>query len=62
MKHLQNVIGFVRSIHINSVLGKNMTVNNLKGKSVSSQHWLTRQLKDPYIEMAKMLNYRWGKI
>ncbi|XP_053670262.1 rRNA methyltransferase 2, mitochondrial [Anopheles nili] len=32
--------------------------NNLKGKSKSSQEWLTRQLRDPYVEKAKMMNYR----
>ncbi|XP_044739272.1 rRNA methyltransferase 2, mitochondrial [Chrysoperla carnea] len=31
---------------------------NLKGKKVSSQQWLTRQLNDPYVEKAKMMNYR----
>lgn len=31
---------------------------NLKGKSKSSQEWLTRQLNDPYVEKAKMMNYR----
>jgi hypothetical protein len=31
---------------------------DLKGRSKSSQEWLTRQLKDPYIEKAKRLNYR----
>lgn len=31
---------------------------NLKGKSVSSQLWLQRQLSDPYVEKARMLNYR----
>ncbi|XP_055903322.1 rRNA methyltransferase 2, mitochondrial [Eupeodes corollae] len=31
---------------------------NLKGKSKSSQEWLMRQLTDPYVEKAKMLNYR----
>lgn len=34
------------------------TAKNLKGKSVSSQQWLERQLADPYVERAKMLNYR----
>lgn len=33
---------------------------NLKGKSVSSQLWLQRQLSDPYVEKARMLNYRSG--
>lgn len=37
---------------------KKVTPNNLKGKSVSSQHWLTRQLSDPYVEKAKLMNYR----
>ncbi|XP_033210518.1 rRNA methyltransferase 2, mitochondrial [Belonocnema kinseyi] len=31
---------------------------NLKGKKHSSQLWLTRQLKDPYVEKAKKENYR----
>ncbi|XP_030373821.1 rRNA methyltransferase 2, mitochondrial [Scaptodrosophila lebanonensis] len=32
--------------------------HNLKGKSKSSQDWLTRQLADPYVEKARMLNFR----
>ncbi|XP_058059768.1 rRNA methyltransferase 2, mitochondrial [Anopheles bellator] len=32
--------------------------SNLKGKSKSSQEWLTRQLRDPFVERAKMMNYR----
>ncbi|KAK9500884.1 hypothetical protein O3M35_002055 [Rhynocoris fuscipes] len=31
---------------------------NLKGKKKSSQDWLIRQLKDPYVEKAKINNYR----
>ncbi|KAK7789512.1 hypothetical protein R5R35_002834 [Gryllus longicercus] len=31
---------------------------NLKGKSKSSQEWLIRQMKDPYVEKARMSNYR----
>lgn len=30
---------------------------NLKGKSKSSQEWITRQLTDPYIEKAKVRNF-----
>ncbi|XP_063705137.1 rRNA methyltransferase 2, mitochondrial [Culicoides brevitarsis] len=37
---------------------KKVTLNNAKGKSVSSQMWLQRQLSDPYVEKAKMLSYR----
>lgn len=37
---------------------KKVVPNNLKGKKVSSQHWLTRQLQDPYIDKAKLMNYR----
>lgn len=29
-----------------------------KPKSVSSQNWLSRQLSDPYVEKAKMMNLR----
>ncbi|GLV34573.1 Mitochondrial rRNA methyltransferase 2 [Carabus blaptoides fortunei] len=47
-----------RHVSSSSVCSKKATVNNLKGKSVSSQHWLTRHLKDPYVEKAKMMNYR----
>ncbi|RWS30055.1 rRNA methyltransferase 2-like protein [Leptotrombidium deliense] len=32
--------------------------NNLKGKSVSSQQWLTRQLNDEYVKKARYANYR----
>ncbi|KAJ6639728.1 rRNA methyltransferase 2, mitochondrial [Pseudolycoriella hygida] len=31
---------------------------NLKGRGKSSQEWLTRQLSDPFVEKAKMMNYR----
>ena len=31
---------------------------NLKGKSVSSQNWLLRQLNDPYVLKARYENYR----
>nr|CAD7198712.1 unnamed protein product [Timema douglasi] len=31
---------------------------NLKGRSKSSQEWLSRQLADPYVEKARMSNYR----
>lgn len=32
--------------------------NNLKGRSHSSQLWLERQLRDPYVEKAKQYRYR----
>lgn len=31
---------------------------NLKGKTKSSQDWLTRQLNDPYVKLAKQQQYR----
>lgn len=34
------------------------TPTNLKGKKHSSQLWLTRQMRDPYVEKAKKENYR----
>lgn len=35
------------------------TPNNLKGRKKSSQEWITRQLKDPYVEKSKLENYRY---
>lgn len=40
-----------------SILRKEVA-KNLKGKSKSSQEWLTRQLKDPYVKYAKIHNFR----
>ncbi|KAJ1527838.1 hypothetical protein ONE63_007779 [Megalurothrips usitatus] len=33
-------------------------VSNLKGRKQSSREWLIRQIKDPYVEKAKMESYR----
>ncbi|XP_022916552.1 rRNA methyltransferase 2, mitochondrial [Onthophagus taurus] len=41
-----------------TLIKQKVVPNNLKGKKVSSQQWLTRQLNDPYVEKAKMMNYR----
>lgn len=41
-----------------NILRAKQIPNNLKGKSKSSQEWLTRQMADPYVEKAKMMNYR----
>ncbi|XP_075146923.1 mitochondrial rRNA methyltransferase 2 [Haematobia irritans] len=51
--------GFIKRTFMTGVCtwGKQIP-NNLKGKSKSSQEWLTRQLADPYVEKAKMMNYR----
>lgn len=49
---------FFRYIHSNAKHFKKVVPNNLKGKTISSQQWLIRQLKDPYVEKAKILNYR----
>lgn len=40
---------------LNTVRGLATKVpSNLKGKSKSSQEWITRQLADPYVERAKV--------
>jgi len=31
---------------------------SLKGRKKASQEWLIRQFKDPYVEKARMENYR----
>ncbi|XP_014472542.1 PREDICTED: rRNA methyltransferase 2, mitochondrial [Dinoponera quadriceps] len=46
-----------RSVHTSCALLKE-TPQNLKGKKHSSQQWLTRQLRDPYVEKAKQEKYR----
>lgn len=46
-----------RFLHSTANLSK-VQPNNLKGRSSSSQKWLTRQLADPFVEKAKMENYR----
>lgn len=49
----------IKKVHLHTACTLAKAVpNNLKGKSKSSQEWLTRQLTDPYVERAKMLNYR----
>lgn len=48
----------VRRLHSSSLALGKVVPTNLKGKSKSSQQWLSRQLNDPYVEKAKMLNYR----
>ncbi|KAK9885519.1 hypothetical protein WA026_011012 [Henosepilachna vigintioctopunctata] len=37
---------------------RHVNPTNVKNKSLSSQLWLKRQLSDPYVEKAKMHNYR----
>lgn len=51
-----NLLVNVRNFHRCCKLLKEAT--NLKGKSHSSQLWLQRQLKDIYVEKARMENYR----
>lgn len=48
---------FLRRFHTFGALLKERPTN-LKGKKHSSQQWLARQLKDPYVEKAKQQNYR----
>ncbi|XP_055609031.1 rRNA methyltransferase 2, mitochondrial-like [Uranotaenia lowii] len=47
-----------RRLHTFSQSFTKVIPSNLKGKKKSSQEWLTRQLNDPFVERAKMLNYR----
>lgn len=45
------------SFHTSAALLK-IIPKTLKGRSKSSQDWLTRQLNDPYVKMARYRNYR----
>ncbi|KAG0717183.1 rRNA methyltransferase 2, mitochondrial [Chionoecetes opilio] len=47
------------SLHLSTSCTACKTVpKNLKGRSKSSQDWLTRQLNDPYVKLAKHQQYR----
>lgn len=54
---LKNYENYGRYMFTSAVIKKQIP-KNLKGKSKSSQEWLIRQLSDPYVDKAKMLNYR----
>ncbi|KAJ4443252.1 rRNA methyltransferase 2, mitochondrial [Periplaneta americana] len=49
----KKIVKFSTSNHLHKEIPR-----NLKGRSKSSQEWLTRQLADPYVEKAKLSNYR----
>ncbi|XP_012226690.1 rRNA methyltransferase 2, mitochondrial isoform X1 [Linepithema humile] len=57
MNSFYKSIRLTRSVHTCRALLKE-TPQNLKGKKHSSQIWLMRQLRDPYVEKAKQENYR----
>ncbi|XP_011161299.1 rRNA methyltransferase 2, mitochondrial [Solenopsis invicta] len=57
MNSSYRIISGIRSVHTSSALLKE-TPRNLKGKKHSSQLWLARQLRDPYVEKAKQEKYR----
>lgn len=50
----------LRQISSNELKLRKVNPENLKSKpkSVSSQNWLSRQLSDPYVEKAKVMNLR----
>ncbi|XP_026669445.1 rRNA methyltransferase 2, mitochondrial [Ceratina calcarata] len=52
-----NLLITIRDLHTCNPLLRE-TAKNLKGKSHSSQLWIMRQIRDPYVEMAKRENYR----
>lgn len=56
MKCVRNSLT-MRKLHTCITLFR-QTPENLKGKKHSSQLWITRQIQDPYVEMAKRENYR----
>lgn len=57
MNSLCRSVTRARSVHTSCPLPKQKP-QNLKGKKHSSQLWLTRQLRDPYVEKAKQERYR----
>ncbi|XP_024871541.1 rRNA methyltransferase 2, mitochondrial [Temnothorax curvispinosus] len=57
MNSLYRSVSRARGVHTGCALLRE-TPRNLKGKKHSSQQWLVRQLRDPYVEMAKQESYR----
>lgn len=57
MNYYSRIFLIIRNLHTYSTLFRE-TPQNLKGKKHSSQLWLTRQIEDPYVELAKRENYR----
>lgn len=56
MKGLRRNFIIARNFHVSATCKE--VPKNLKGKKHSSQLWITRQIKDPYVEKAKQENYR----
>ncbi|XP_033334473.2 rRNA methyltransferase 2, mitochondrial [Megalopta genalis] len=57
MKDLRRSSLIIRDLHVCNTLLREKP-QNLKGKKLSSQIWITRQIQDPYIELARRENYR----
>ncbi|KAK7080168.1 rRNA methyltransferase 2, mitochondrial [Halocaridina rubra] len=57
MKWNRTLILSVKLFHTSTVLHK-IIPKSLKGKSKSSQDWLTRQLNDPYVKLAHQEQFR----
>ncbi|XP_078046474.1 mitochondrial rRNA methyltransferase 2 isoform X1 [Augochlora pura] len=57
MKGLRRSFLIIRDLHVGNTLLREKP-QNLKGKKHSSQLWITRQIKDPYVELARQENYR----
>jgi len=57
MNRLYKDISRIRNVHTCCALSKEVP-HNLKNKKYSSQLWLKRQLRDPYVELAKQEKYR----
>ena len=54
LKTISNV--FLNNFH--TTTRTNVKVKNLRGRNISSQKWLRRQLNDPYVNRAKLENFR----
>ncbi|XP_044758810.1 rRNA methyltransferase 2, mitochondrial [Coccinella septempunctata] len=53
-----SLVQFSRCLSTSKICCKKVIPTNIKNKGVSSQLWLKRQLSDPYVEKAKLMNYR----
>ncbi|KAL3273364.1 hypothetical protein HHI36_014812 [Cryptolaemus montrouzieri] len=55
---MKNILTQSYNLSTSTSFMRKITLTNVKNKDLSSQLWLRRQLSDPYVQKAKVMNYR----
>ncbi|KAG4072975.1 hypothetical protein HA402_006655 [Bradysia odoriphaga] len=55
---MKTMKGITRNLHLCRQSLAKVVPNKTKKRGTSTNEWLTRQLSDPFVEKAKMMNYR----